>query len=158
MQMIVLFGLPGAGKSYVGNILQQNNNFFHFDADFDLPEDMKIAIQEKAIINDSMRDIFFQNIIKRTYFLKSKYKKIVISQTFIKEKYRNQFLQAFPQAKFVLIKSDDSIRENRLVNRNEYPLDIEYARKMVNIFDKARIKHVVIYNNKDGKEDILKIG
>jgi shikimate kinase len=36
MQLLVLFGLPGTGKTYVGKILEKDFGFFLHDGDTDL--------------------------------------------------------------------------------------------------------------------------
>jgi len=161
MQIIVLFGLPGVGKSFVGNLLQTEFGFYHYDGDQSLPEIMKQAISQKLPITDDMRDIFFTNLTKKSQELLKTHPKLVISQTFIKEKYREYFLNQIPQSQFILIKADSPVREKRLVARKEYPLDIEYSQKMTLIFEDPKIAHQKITNNIDGglelKSDLQKI-
>ena len=154
MEIYVLFGLPGAGKTFVGNILQQHFGYYLYDGDISLPNNMKGAIQTKAVITDAMRDIFFQNIIKSSRQLKIKYKKIVVIQTFIKEKYRMQFLKEIPEARFILVQTKKTIREKRLMQRKEYPLDLKYARKMSLNFDTPQIDYDTISNDIDGETNI----
>jgi gluconate kinase len=156
MQIIVVFGLPGAGKSFVGKILQQHFNHFHYDGDISMPADMLKKINKQAVITDSMRYIFFQRLIENTKHLKTKYQKIVVSQTFIKEKYRNLFLQEFSEAKFILVETASDIREKRLMQRKTFPLDLEYSRKMCLNFDAPKIMHSVVNNDSDGEEDVKK--
>ncbi|HSW88466.1 MAG TPA: shikimate kinase [Candidatus Saccharimonadales bacterium] len=158
MQIYVLFGLPGAGKTFVGKIFEESFGFSFYEGDADLTEEMKEAIVTKTPFTDEMRDIFFHNLIHN---VKNKYKekkKIVIAQTFIKEKYRIMLLEAIPEAKFLFIHADDAIREKRLMERVAYPLDLEYSRIMVHNFEKPTIKHRVIGNNENGsgavKEEI----
>ena len=156
MQIVVLFGLPGSGKSFAGNVLKKYFNYYHYDGDADLPGDMKKAIRTQNVITDSMRDSFFQEIIENMKRLKSKHENIVVTQTFIKEKYRQLFLREFPQARFILAQTNSVLREARLKQRKNYPLDLEYVRKMVLNFDLPQIKHSVINNDIDGDRSILK--
>lgn len=51
MQVIILFGLPGAGKTCVGKILEEYFNFYLYDGDIDLPDNIKDAIQMLFIKN-----------------------------------------------------------------------------------------------------------
>lgn len=154
MQVIVLFGLPGVGKSFVGNLLQTEFGFYHYDGDQSLPEIMKQAISQKLPITDDMRDIFFANLTKKTKELLSTNPKLVVSQTFIKEKYREYFLSQIPNAQFIFIKANKSVRERRLLARLEYPLDIKYSQKMTTIFEKPKIAHKQITNNTDGEKEL----
>ena len=156
MHVIVLFGLPGAGKTFVGEVLKEDFGFYLYDGDSSLSEEMKLAIQQKEAITDEMRDVFFQDIIKTTRQLTAKYKKIVVAQTFIKEKYRTLFLQTIPEAKFILVQTSEKIREARLTQRKDYPLDVAYARKMSSNFDVPHIAYTTIDNTSEGKENIQK--
>lgn len=154
MKIIVLFGLPGAGKSYIGNLLQDEFGFYHYDGDLSLPKIMKQAIFEKLPITDTMRNLFFKRLNKKAKELLKDHKKLVVSQTFIKNKYRQDFLKQIPNTQFILIKARKSVRKKRLLERCEYPLDIKYAQKMTKIFEKPKIKYQRITNNIDGKQKL----
>jgi len=154
MKLFVFFGLPGAGKTYCSKVAEKYFGYELYDGDNDLTPEMQKAIQTQQIITDDMRDVFFDNLIESAKHLLKRYEKIIIHQTFIKEKYRKEFLQAIPQAKFVFIQANANIREKRLKERKEYPLDENYARKMVLLFDKPHITYTSIENNFDGEEFI----
>jgi len=164
MSLIILFGLPGTGKTFVGNIFEKYFGYYFYDGDNDLTEEMKEAIKTKTVFTDQMRDVFFARLIKKIQNLlalnevegKSKHKKLVIAQTFIKERYRISFIKKIKDAKFILIETKKSIREKRLIDRKDYPLDLEYARKMETNFDKPIINHEIIINDIDGDENIKK--
>jgi len=151
--MYIFFGLPGAGKTFSGKIAEKYFGYHLYEGDLDLTSEMRSAIANQTVIIDTMRDIFFQNLIESVKKLEKKYNKIVVTQTFIKEKYREQFHQAFSQAKFILIQADQATREERILKRKEYALDIQYARKMTDIFGTPLIAHENISNN-TGEEAI----
>src|SRR3989339_836550 len=138
MSLIVLFGLPGTGKSYVGKIFKKYFNYCFYDGDEDLTPEMKAAIKTKTVFTDQMRNIYFKILISKIQRLSKKHKKLVVAQTFIKEKYRINLLEKIPEAKFVLVETDKFIREKRLNERTDYPLNLEYARKMELNFEKPR--------------------
>lgn len=156
MFIIILFGLPGSGKSFVGTVFQKYFDFYFFDGDLALPKNMKRALNVQSEITNDMRDEFFQRLIKIVKKLTKQKEKIIIAQTCIKEKYRELLLNHIPDARFILIQTDTIIRETRLDKRKNYPLEKEYARKMCRNFDMPKIKHEVILNNEDGKENIKK--
>lgn len=156
MSLIVLFGLPGTGKSYVGRIFEKYFNYYFYDGDEDLTPEMKAAIKTKIVFTDQMRDIFFEKLIKKIQNITAKHKNLVVSQTFIKEKYRVNLLEKIPEAEFVLIETDKFIREWRLNKRVDYPLDLKYARQMELNFEEPLIKHQKIINNNEGEESIKK--
>lgn len=155
MSLIILFGLPGAGKSYVGNIFKEYFGFYFYNGDRELSEKMKMAIKNKLPFTGVMRNAFFNRLINKINFLGRKHKKLVIAQTYIKEKYRQQVINSFSEAKFILIKTDDSIRELRLSQRKLVPLDREYARQMCINFEAAKIKYFTLDNDREGKKDLI---
>lgn len=156
MPIIILFGLPGTGKSYVGKIFEKYFHYHFYDGDEDLTPEIKAAIKTKTIFTDQMRNIYFKILISKIKDLGSRIENLVVAQTFIKEKYRVNLLKKVPEAKFILIETDKFIREKRLNERVDYPLDLEYARKMELNFEKPTISHLVIINNEDGEENIKK--
>lgn len=156
MSLIVLFGLPGTGKTYVGKIFEKYFDYYFYDGDNDLTEEMKDAIKVQRVFTDQMRDVFFEKLIGIIQELKSKHKKLVVAQTFIKERYRVDLINKISETKFILIETKKVTREKRLTQRTDYPLEIEYAKKMVNNFDRPAINHLIIINNIDGDEDIKK--
>lgn len=156
MKLFVFFGLPGTGKTYCSKIAEKYFGYHLYDGDNDLTYEMQKAIKSQAVITDAMRDIFFENLINSVKALVKENGKLIIHQTFIKEKYRKQFLDEIPEAKFVLVETDVKIREKRLRERKVYPIEENYARKMALLFDKPVIKHQIIKNDFDGEESVKK--
>lgn len=156
MSLIVLFGLPGTGKTYVGKIFEKYFNYYFYEGDNDLTLEMKASIKTKTVFTDQMRDVFFKRLINKIQDLSVKHKKLVVAQTFIKEKYRVDLLKKIPETKFILIETKKSIREKRLVERKDYPLDLEYARKMEANFEKPIINHLIVINDEGGDKNIKK--
>lgn len=156
MSLIILFGLPGTGKTFAGKVFEKYFDYYFYDGDRDLTPEMKKAIKSKTVFTDTMRDRFFKILINKIQSLSKKYKNLVVAQTFIKEKYRVDLLQKIPKTKFVLIETKKEIREKRLLTRIEYPLDLEYARKMEMNFEYPKINHQKIVNDEDGIVDITK--
>lgn len=156
MSLIVLFGLPGTGKTYVGHIFEKYFDYYFYDGDNDLTEEMKLAIKTKTVFTDEMRDKFFKRLINKIQDLGSRIKNLVVTQTFIKEKYRIDLLKKIPETRFILVETKKKIREKRLMDRMDYPLDLEYARIMEKNFEKPEIDHSKIINNDEGEENIKK--
>ncbi len=156
MSPVILFGLPGTGKTFVGKIFEKYFNYYFYDGDNDLTPEMKVAIKTKTVFTDQMRDVFFEILINKIKALSKEHAKLVVSQTFIKEKYRISLLKKIPDTKFILIETKREIREKRLMERADYPLDLEYARKMEKNFEKLIINHSKIINDDDGEVNIKK--
>lgn len=154
-KLIIVFGLPATGKTYVSSILHLCFGYFFYDGDNELTEEMKTAIKIRTFFTEEMRNVFFNKLIQKIVELSLEHEKLVISQTFIKEKYRKQLLSQLPSAMFIFVKTPDEIREKRLLERTEYPLDLQYSQQMVAYFDEPEIPHEVVMNHKDGDEEIV---
>jgi gluconokinase len=154
--LLIIFGKPGAGKSYVADILHDSFGYTIHNGDEDLPADMKLALQNKLPITDNMRKHFLDNIIASARILSKQHLKLVIDQTFLREFMRKQFLDNFPDAQCILIESGDALREKRYMKRGYFNLGLLYLRHMTKLFEAPRIPHTVIYNNVDGHTTIHK--
>lgn len=150
--IFVVFGLPGAGKTYVGKILSKKLGWFYYDGDISLSREIKHAVRKKEVITDSMRDRFFTALIEHVQILQKKHTNIVVSQTFIKGKYRKQFLAQFSRTRFILVETQQGIREARLEKRKLFKIDKEYARQMCRIFEPPLIPHETINNDTEGTD------
>ena len=156
MSLIILFGLPGAGKTFTGKVFAKYFDYYFYDGDKDLTEEMKEAIKVQKVFTETMRDVFFKKLTKSILNLKSKHKKLAVAQTFIKENYRVDLINKIPEIKFIFIRTKKSIIEKRLCLRKNYPLDLKYTRKMVLNFDKPITDHLTIINNEDGEKSLKK--
>jgi len=80
MSVIILFGLPGTGKTYVGKVFEKYFGYYFYDGDYDLTPEMKQAIKTKTVFTDQMRDVYFEKLISRIQDLSSSIKNLVGSR------------------------------------------------------------------------------
>lgn len=154
--LTILFGLPCAGKNYVGEIFEKHFSYYFYDADDDLTPEIKKEIKKGIMISDEMRGRYYNDILGKVKILTKKYSNLVMSQAFIKRKYRHLFLDHFPDSKFILIHAEQGIKEQRSKNR-KHIVDTKYMKKIKKCFETPEIKHYLIENNKGEKEIIKQI-
>jgi len=147
--LLVTFGLPGAGKSFVARALAQRGFHAH-DGDDELPTDMRAAIERAEPVTEDMRDRFVDALVARVATL-GHHQRLVIAQTFLKQRHRSRFLSRFPHARFVLVRASDAVRVRRLEHRTHQPLDAAYTRKMVTLFDEPLEPYAIIDNTGDAR-------
>lgn len=152
-KLFVFFGLPGAGKTYVGKIAEKYFGYYLYEGDQDMSDAYKNAVVDE-IMTDELRQKFFDKLIENIGILKKE--KVVVTQTFIKEKFRQQFLKAFPEAKFILIEALTDVREKRLTHLGRFELSLEKWQRMNALFEEPQIPHQFIYNNHEGEEEVKK--
>ena len=153
MEIYVLFGQPGAGKTYIGGILKKYFGFYLYDGDQDMSQELKGAIVDETVTDD-LRQEFFNKLIESVGALP--HSKIVVTQTFIKEKFRKKFKDIFPKAKFILVETDVNIREKRVMMQERFQLPLEKWRKMFSLFEEPKVPYEIINNDVDGEEEIKK--
>jgi len=154
--IIVAFGKPGAGKSYVAGILEKRFGYLSYNGDDALPPVMKEKLFQKAEITEDMRNQFLINMIEAVKKLSQEHKNIVIHQTFLKEYMRKKFIEALPRVTFLLVECDDAVRETRYLKRSYFNLGLSYLRQMTKLFEPVHIPHEMIINNEEGPEEITK--
>jgi len=154
--LLIFFGLPGAGKTYAARAIAREFNLDFHDGDDDLPLSMRAAIAASAPLADALRDEFFTALIEHVQELAAPDRTLVVAQTFVKEKYRRQILEVFPDAHFILVEASEDVREERLMNRSGgVRVQPGYARRMASIFEPPDIPHEVILNETNGEEEII---
>ena len=152
--IIYLFGLPAAGKNYVGKILSEEFGFLFYDADVDLTEGMKESIQRNEIFTKEDRDKYYNIIIGQIKKIRTRFRNIAIMQSTFKEEHRQIILTNFPDIKFVLVRANDEIRNIRLKEGNNL-IDVNYSNKISRFFEEPKHRHHVIDNN-NGRENVVK--
>lgn len=154
MALLFVFGSPGVGKSYVGRILQDAYQFYCYEADDDLTDEMIEAIHCQRVFTEKMRADFFSAVITKTASLSNIHNNIVVTQALIKEANRNQIAAALPETQFIHVTADDNNTNTRLKLRGDW-VSVEYSNKIRAIFEKPRLPHFEIDNNQD-KQHITK--
>jgi gluconate kinase len=149
---IFLYGLAGAGKNFIGFLLEQHFGFYYWDADEALTLQMREYIASKKIFTEAMRDELTQQIIKKIRQLRQQYPQLVVSQALYKNKNRLMILAAFPDMKLVEVKADLNIINKRLQQRSGN-VGESYAEQIKSGFEATDIPHEILINNSD-KENI----
>jgi gluconate kinase len=149
-----VFGLPGAGKTYAGQVIARTLGCHFHDGDTDLPDDMRTAISTSQPVSEAMRDVFFTRILNSLERLRMEYPRIVLAQTFLKERHRQWVIGKFPEAQFILVKADQAVRRYRLEHRTSMPLALDYVRRMDTLFEPPQVPHIELDNNQSGPEHI----
>lgn len=150
----MLFGIPGAGKTYVGRVLSSAFDFHFRDVDQDLPDAMREAIVNKQPVTDAMRDEFFTRVIRITHDLRATYPRVCIANTILRNRHRHQVQAAFPDALFVLIDSEPDIIAERFAVRGKYMIDLEDAQRMAAAFEVPTLPYHTL-RNVDGREAVV---
>ncbi|HOU41452.1 MAG TPA: AAA family ATPase [Promineifilum sp.] len=151
--LLYLFGLPAAGKNYVGQVLADTFGYTFYDGDLDLTEELRDAVRQERPFTDTMRDRFYAVLIERIAALRREYTDLAFGQATFKERHRALVAEAFPDVVFVLVEAAEEVRLARLA-RGGNPVTVDYARQIAAFFEPPRHAHFVI-RNEGGRAEIV---
>ncbi len=152
--LIYLFGLPAAGKNYVGEVLAEAFGFTFYDGDHDLTPEMREAVRTQQPFTDPMRDRFYAALIERLAELRREHPFLAFCQATFKERHRRLVLDAYPDVVFVLVEADEAVRMARLAAGGN-PVTPEYARRIAAFFEPPRHPHFIVHNN-HGRREVVR--
>jgi gluconate kinase len=152
--LIYLFGLPAAGKNYVGEVLAEEFGFTFYDGDHDLTPEMRQAVREQRSFTDPMRDRFYAALIARLAELRREHPFLAFGQATFKERHRRLIADAFPDVVFMLVEADEAVRMGRLA-AGDNPVTPEYARRIAAFFEPPEHPHFVVHNN-HGRQEVVR--
>ena len=98
-----LFGLSGAGKSYVGDVISQQTGWPVYHADIDITAEMKLALTEARPFTDSMRDEYFSQLLEHIKDRQQSDLPLIVTQGAYKQKHRDFLRKHLPQLTFVWV-------------------------------------------------------
>lgn len=146
--VIILFGLAGSGKNFVGQILAQQFNYHYWDADEQMTDEMQGCITHGQLFTQEIRDKFTQNIIAEISRLSLNHPNLVISWALYKEKNRLDIQIQFPDALFIQVKANAKIISQRLKSRRN-GVSEEYAKKIAIHYELPNLPHMDLFNDSD---------
>ncbi len=117
--VLFLFGLAGAGKTYVGQLVSTLTGWPLYDADDDISDDMKQALAEQRPFTEAMREEFFPRVVKRIRALQQQYDHIVVTQGVYKQRHRDYLLTEIPGMEMVGVTCSEAVLQQRLSARHQ---------------------------------------
>ena len=153
-RLLVLFGPPGVGKSYVAEVLARRYGFYFCDFDKDLTPEYEAAVAQGGVVPEEIRANQRRYNYERLQTLIVSHHKVVYAQALFRERLRVEFLELFPWAEFVLVDTPRELRVERLEQRTGHPSPLENAMWLGDMFEPVGIPHRVLRNDLS-KDDLL---
>ena len=127
--ILYLYGMPGAGKNYIGEVLKKKYDFFFQDADQYLTKEMKEKLKNGQHFTIKEVEYYHEIIAYKLIQLKLKYKNIVISQASLFQKHRNIVKALNPEIVFVHVSASMETILERIQKRKGYVTE-QYAKDL----------------------------
>ncbi len=118
--LIYLYGLPGVGKNYIGEIFKNKFNFHFQDADEYLPMNMKNKLKNEDHFTIKEVKNYHKIIANNISELKLIYSNLVISQASLFKEHRKIIKELNPEIYFIHIRSDINTINKRIKKRKGY--------------------------------------
>ncbi|KJG37416.1 hypothetical protein UA32_12975 [Photobacterium angustum] len=151
--VLFLFGLSGAGKSYVGDVIGAHDDWFVYHADDDLTDDMREVIGANKPFTDEMRDDFFIRISQKVNHFRTLYPRVVVTQGAYKKQHRDFLRQNITDIDMIYVTATDSLIHQRLEYRIN-GISNESADAIKHIFEAPDHTVKTIFNY-EGKTSII---
>lgn len=148
----LLFGKAGSGKSYIGRVASLSYGFYFYDADEDLPESFRKAIEQREKVTDDVREEYIESIITKVKRLAVSHGNICVCQALPRNHYRERILDAIPAVEFVWVDAPDEITSLRLRSRSGHIAPVEYAEMANRIFEAPTVPYVKFVNGSNPVE------
>jgi gluconokinase len=124
---IFLFGLAGAGKSFLAKHICRKFGYFLYEGDEDITPAMRSAIANKTDFTDEVRDEFFYIMAEKIITLQRVHEYVVIAQGLYRNRHRNYLLQTISGLELVWVHASDELIRERLIKRDGIAITPEYA-------------------------------
>jgi gluconate kinase len=151
--VIFLYGLSGAGKNFVGDLIAQHSDYHVHHADTDLTPRMREALSAQKHFTIEMLDEYFSIISDRIMALRKLYPRLVVTQATYRMRHREYLSARIPLMELVWIDADDATIMGRLVKRGD-AVTPEYASQMRAYFEVPHAHMKSIRNVSDAKSVI----
>ena len=147
--LVILFGLPGSGKSFAGEILRSEFGFEFHEADDDIPDDYRQQVLAGQVVGEPMRDAYHRHLIERIADLQKAHPRLAVAAPLLRDRHRLWIQARFPQALFILVQCDPHAWQARLQART-HTISLDYARKVASLNEPVKVPYVVLDDSDEG--------
>jgi gluconate kinase len=147
--LIILFGLPGAGKSYAGRLLRDLFGYHFHEADDDIPADYRALVAAGQVVSEERRDAYHRALLDRLAELRSQHPRLAVAVPLLRDRHRRWIAERFPEAVFILVHCAPEPWAARLAAR-AHTVGLDYARVVSALYEPPTIPHHVLDNSAGG--------
>lgn len=150
--VVIVFGLPGTGKSYLASRLAARMGADYVNSDR-IRKKMYVnrtySSKEKLFVYDEMLDQMEQAVKQK--------KPVILDATFYQDAIRNKFLKAAGNnISFIEVKADESVIKERLKQKRvNSEADFNVYKIIQSQFEPMKEPHLILHSTDDNITDML---
>jgi predicted kinase len=150
--IVIVFGLPGAGKSYFADRLAARMEADYINSDrvrMKMPGSRTYSENEKLFVYDKMLARVQQSIVQN--------KTLVLDATFYKDAIRKKFMKdAGNNILFIEVKADEPVIKERLKQKRvNSEADFDVYKLIQSQFEPMKEPHLILYSTDDNITDMI---
>jgi hypothetical protein len=153
--IVLVFGLPGSGKTYFASRLAEKIKAVHLNSD-----NVRKDIGEWDRYKDASKEYTYDVMLKKMQDAIQSGKDAVVDATFYKEALRDKFLHAsaklHQQCKMIEVRAPEEIIQQRVSKpRPDSQADYEVYKKIKREFEPVREEHLVLVSESGKIKEML---
>jgi gluconokinase len=117
--VLFLFGLSGAGKSYVGDLISAHTGWPVYHADVDITAPMRQALADARPFTDAMRDDYFARLPAYIQAHRQAGVPLIVTQGAYKQRHRDELKARVPGLELIWVDAPAELVIQRLEQRGQ---------------------------------------
>ncbi len=158
VKVVIFFGIPGSGKSYIAKNLAKEFNAYFYEADVDFKDEYRVRGKLSKEDGEKVKNEFYDIVISKIKSYLSEYKLVFVATALGKNKFRHKFIKEFKnEITFVLVTPDpnkhlDYVLERELpdtsVSKEELQKDLKiHLENKILTFEIPDFKYIELEND-----------
>jgi predicted kinase len=153
--VIVVFGLPGTGKTFFSEKLAEKTGAVHLNTDI-----IRIKMGKKGVYDEQTKNLIYANMLEQAADYLGNGRDVILDGTFLRQEQRKQ-VHEIAKAKrqqifFIEILADEKVVEERLKEKRKFSeADLEIYRKLKKEHEPFTGNRLMIWTDREDLEIML---
>lgn len=150
--VVIVFGLPGSGKSFFASRLANLINAIYISSD-----KVRMEMYQQKTYSENEKLAVYDEMLRRMKEIIRESGKVVLDATFYKDEIRSKFIDVTQgDIDFIEVVADVRIIQERLKKpRPDSDADFEVYQKIKSVWEKLNDDHLALQSTNDNIDEIL---
>lgn len=154
--ILFFYGLSGAGKTHIGQLVSQLSGRFFYDADCDISPAMQKALDTQQPFTDAMRDEYFPRVASNIAALQKKHTLLVVAQGTYKQRHRDFLQSSIVDIDIICVACEMEIMRAQLQQR-DYGISSVSAAALLADFESPSVSEKMLHNRGDDADIVRQL-